>query len=204
MLLNRLEYLLMNNPIRAGIQRFYEAPRLLRMGGPLKGGKALEIGCGRGVGAELIFDLFGAASVDAFDLDPRMVEQARERLASRGDRVKLWVGDACAIQAPDSIYDYAFDFGIIHHIPDWRNALSEVYRVLKPGGVFYVEEILKLFLANTLIRKYLKHPEDDRFDMDDFCSGLENAGFEVTAKEDMMGMVGWFIARKPQAAPGQR
>ena len=50
MLLNRVEYLLMNNPVRAAIQRHFEAPRLLRMRGALPGGVALEIGCGRGVG----------------------------------------------------------------------------------------------------------------------------------------------------------
>ena len=83
MLLNRFEYLLMNNPLRAAVQRRFEAPRLLEIGGMGTGGAALEIGCGRGVGAELILDLFGVDSVDAFDLDPRMVGLARRRLAGR-------------------------------------------------------------------------------------------------------------------------
>jgi hypothetical protein len=62
MLLNRVEYALMNNPLRAALQRHFEAARLLRMGGPMQGGTALEIGCGRGVGAELILDVFGAVA----------------------------------------------------------------------------------------------------------------------------------------------
>ena len=45
MLLNRVEYALMNNPLRAAIQRRFEARRLLRMGGPVPGGAALELGC---------------------------------------------------------------------------------------------------------------------------------------------------------------
>jgi len=80
---------MMNNRLRAAIQRRFEARRLLRMGGPLGGGRALEIGCGRGVGVEIIFELFGADSVDAFDLDPRMVSLARERIAHRTGRVRL-------------------------------------------------------------------------------------------------------------------
>jgi hypothetical protein len=75
MLLNRAETLLMNNPVRAAIQRHFEARRLLELGGPLPGGTALEIGCGRGVGTELILDVFGADRVDAIDLDPAMVER---------------------------------------------------------------------------------------------------------------------------------
>lgn len=73
MLLNRFEYLFMNNPVRAAVQRHVEARRLLRMGGPVQGGRALEIGCGRGVGVGIVLDQFGAGSVDAFDLDRRMV-----------------------------------------------------------------------------------------------------------------------------------
>ena len=70
-----------------------------------------------------LFELFSAATVDAFDLDPKMIELAGKRLESRGDRVSLWVGDATHIEAPESTYDTVFDFGIIHHIPDWRKAV---------------------------------------------------------------------------------
>ena len=69
MKLNRIEKLLMNNPIRSRLQR-REAETLLEMGEPMDGGRALEVGCGRGVGTEIILDLFGASRVDAFDLDP--------------------------------------------------------------------------------------------------------------------------------------
>jgi len=89
MLLNRAEYALMNNPIRAAIQRHLEARRMLRLGGPMIGGRALEIGCGRGVGIDLILRVLGADSVDAFDLDPRMVAQARERSAADSARVRV-------------------------------------------------------------------------------------------------------------------
>ena len=41
MLLNRMEYVLMNNPLRPLVQRYFEARRLLRMGGAMSGGRAL-------------------------------------------------------------------------------------------------------------------------------------------------------------------
>mgnify|MGYP001142150883 CR=1 FL=1 len=44
-------------------------------------------------GTELIFDLFGANRVDAFDLDPRMVRLAQRRTRRYGDRVRIWEGD---------------------------------------------------------------------------------------------------------------
>ena len=196
MILNRAEYLLMNNPLRAAIQRRFEARRLLRMGGPMEGGKALEVGCGRGVGIELILELFGAASVDAFDLDPKMVAQARARHSARGDRVRVWVGDAASIAAPDGAYDAVFDFGIIHHVPEWRHAIREAHRVLKPGGVFYAEEVLRRFIVHPISRRLLDHPLHDRFDGVTFGRELEAVGLEPIAIEEMWDLFAWFIARK--------
>lgn len=199
MLLNHLEKAMMNNPVRAALQRHFEAQRLLDMGGPVEGGTALEIGCGRGVGAELILDEFGAARVDAFDLDPQMVESARRRLAERRDQIRLWVGDAACIAAPDATYDAVFDFGIIHHVPEWRIALREVHRVLKPGGRFYAEEVLAPFIHHPLWRRLLDHPMDDRFDLDAFANGAATQGLRVLRTRRLGSWFGWLVAEKPAA-----
>jgi ubiquinone/menaquinone biosynthesis C-methylase UbiE len=109
------------------------------MGGVVPGPHALEVGCGRGVGIEIILDTYRAVRVDGFDLDPRMVRKARVRVEREGDRVSLWLRDATAIPIEDSRYDAVFDFAIIHHIPDWCAAIREIHRVFRPGGRFYAE-----------------------------------------------------------------
>jgi ubiquinone/menaquinone biosynthesis C-methylase UbiE len=200
MLLNRFEYALMNNPVRAAIQRRFEARRLLRMGGDCRGGAALEIGCGRGIGAELVLDCFGAGTVDAFDLDPRMVALARKRLERRGTRARFWVGDATSIPVADSTYHAVFDFGIIHHIPRWRLALAEVRRVLEPGGRFYAEEVLARAIRHPVTRRLLEHPQSDRFDRQEFSAAMTEAGLEPLDTMEMWGAVAWFVADKPAAA----
>ncbi len=196
MILNRAEYWLMNNPVRSAIQRYFEAPKLLRMGGAMDGGRALEVGCGRGIGTKLILGMFGADSVDAFDLDPRMVAQARTRLAPYGVRARVWVGDVNTISAPDASYDAVFDFGIIHHVPEWRRALAEVHRVLKPGGRFYAEEVLRRFILHPITRQFLEHPLKDRFDSSDFDRELKATGFDPVVSEDLWNSAAWFIAKK--------
>ena len=197
MRLNRVEFALMNNPVRAAIQRRVEARRLLEMGGGMGGGTALEVGCGRGVGVEIILDLFGAERVDAFDLDSRMVDRAQRRLRGRRDRVRLWTGDATSLPAEDGSYDAAFDFGIIHHVPNWRNAIAEVGRVLRPGGRFYAEEVFGAFISRRSVKRLLEHPEEDRFGHDQFCTALSEAGLELVASSQLWGLGGWFIADKP-------
>ena len=198
MLLNNLERALMNNPLRGACQRHYEASQLLALGGPLEtGSSALEIGCGRGVGAELILDRFGAGRVDAFDLDPRMVALASRRLRSRGDRVTLRTGNATCLAVDDASYDAVFDFGIIHHVPRWRVALTEIHRVLKPGGRFYGEEVYRRFLQWPMVDRLLEHPRSDRFDSGTFLGELSAAGFESVDHREIGDLFGWFVAFKP-------
>lgn len=111
----------------------------------------MEIGCGSGYGTQMILDRFRAATVDALDLDEDMAARARRRLSDRTGRVRLAAGDAtdlkAAFGAVDGTYDAAFDFAIIHHTPDWRSAVAEIARALKPGGVFVFDEVTAHALA---------------------------------------------------------
>ena len=200
MILNRFEFMLMNNPLRAAMQRHVEARRFLRMGGPQRGARALEIGCGRGLGVELILDVFGATQVDAFDLDPRMVALAQRRLSCRGPCVRLWVGDAAAISAPDAAYDAVFDFGIIHHVPNWRDVLVEIHRVLRPGGLLYAEEPLAGVLNHPLMHHLFAHPVRDRFEAADFRGALRASGLIPSREEHLWHTMFWFVAAKPMTA----
>jgi ubiquinone/menaquinone biosynthesis C-methylase UbiE len=180
MKLNAVERVLMNNPARSASQQLYESRVLERLGGRVPNGRVLEVGCGRGVGVDIIFTRFGAASVDAFDLDPEMVAKARRRLSAYGsDRVRLFVGDAIAIDASDASYDAVFDFGTIHHVPKWRDAVAEIGRVLKPGGKFYFEEVTSHALARWSYRTFLDHPTADRFSGPQFIAEVEDHGITV-------------------------
>lgn len=142
--------------------------------------RVLEVGCGGGGGVEIILDRFGAAEVDAFDLDPKMVDRARHQLARRNaGQVRLGVGDVTAIEADDATFDAVFDFGAIHLVPDWAAALSEVRRVLKPGGRFFFELVTSplLRLPYALVTKgfgRMRAPTPQLF-----ISALERRGIVV-------------------------
>jgi len=178
--LNRFEKVLMNNPLRAAIQRWYEAAWLERLGGRVQGMRVLEVGCGRGVGTEIILDRFGAGEVHAFDLDPDMVDLARKRLARyEGKRVRLETGDVTAIREDDSSFDAVFDFGIIHHVPDWAAAVGEVVRILRPGGRFFFEEVTKKALERWSARTFFEHPRENRFSAEEFVAELERRDIDV-------------------------
>jgi SAM-dependent methyltransferase len=88
-------------------------------------------------------------------------------------------GAMASINAPEEAYDAVFDFGIIHHVPDWRAVLMEVYRVLKPGGLFYAEEPLEGVLNLPLMHRLFAHPVEDQFDLSEFRSALRACGDSI-------------------------
>jgi ubiquinone/menaquinone biosynthesis C-methylase UbiE len=177
--MNRIETILVNSPPRRWLQRTVEARILQQLGGRMAGGTALEIGCGQGAGIELILDRFGADRVIGIELDEKMVARARRRLADHGERADVRIGDAEATGLPDVSADAVFDFGIVHHIPDWHAAVAEVARVLRPGGRFYFVEVTRHALDRATYRTLFDHPEDDRFSADEFVAGLEAVGLRV-------------------------
>lgn len=146
MRLNLLGRAAMNSTARR-LAQYYVASWFERLGGRVENGRVLEVGCGGGVGVLIILRRFGAAEVHAFDLDPRMIERARRRITLHEAKVvHLMVGDVTSINADDATFDAVFDFGAIHLEPNWQKAISEVRRVLKPGGRFFFELVTSRFL----------------------------------------------------------
>jgi ubiquinone/menaquinone biosynthesis C-methylase UbiE len=179
--LNWFETIAMNNPVRAHFQKRREAPGLVALAPrQLAGADTLVVGCGRGVDIEIAFEMMRVARVTAIDLDERQVNRARAQLVvTWGDRLRLGVGDVAAMPFADASFDLVLDFGIIHHVPVWQEAVGEIRRVLRPGGQFLFEETPKGVLDSTLVRVLTEHPRENRFDAVDFRAECERRGLEI-------------------------
>lgn len=181
MMLNRVERWAMNNPLRAAHQHSREAQWFRRLsGGGLHGQHVLEVGCGRGVGVEVLLDRLGAHEVTAFDLDPAQVERARRRLRDRPS-VSLSVGDATQVEARDDSFDAVVVFGTLHHVPGWRAAVAEIARVLRPGGRLLFEEVPRHVLDTWAMRTFTEHPREDRFEAEELVEELQRQGLHGSA-----------------------
>jgi ubiquinone/menaquinone biosynthesis C-methylase UbiE len=156
----------------------------------------LETGCGPGFGIDLLYRRFKVARVDAFDLDPKMIALVRQRQRIGSLRTRLWVGNLRHIPVADASYDAVVNFGAIHHVISWRQAIGEIARVLKPGGRFYCEEILSRYITHPLLRKLMDHPQEDRFDTPQFIFALQQNGFRIHAYRQIADLYLWVVAIK--------
>lgn len=184
MLMNSIEYWTVNNPFRGLVQKHYEAPRLAKLS-RARVNSVLEIGCGQGVGAKIIYSLFAPQQYVGIDLDPRMIKRARQK-GSGLKNATFAEGDASSLEFEDGSFDLVVDFGIIHHIPNWKDALAEVHRTLKADGEFLFEELSVETWERGIgipFKKILEHPYDDMFRKSEFIGALQELGFDVETGE---------------------
>lgn len=104
---------------------------------PLAGERLLDVGCADGTYTRRLAD--GFLSVDAIDIEPERLADFRKSL-SRMNQQAIRVHDMSAsdIGFRDNSFDMVTAIEVLEHVADLDGTLSEVSRVLKPGGRFCV------------------------------------------------------------------
>lgn len=146
----------------------------------LKGKTILEIGCSNGHGASLIKKYFSPKEIIATDLDERLLNLAKKNIKEAS--IKFEIADATKLRFKNNTFDAVFDFGVIHHIPDWENCLKELHRVLKPKGLVFIYDIsIESFNSfwGRIIKKFTLHPYESMYRREEFTNYLNKLGFKI-------------------------
>lgn len=102
--------------------------------------KFLEVGCGSGGVSRYIAEKY-LLNVTGADLDPELVQLARENIDDTSD-IQFLEANATNLPFEANDFDIVLSFGVMHHIPNWLNALEEIKRILKPKGHLVYFDIL--------------------------------------------------------------
>ena len=156
----------------------------------IKNKKVMDIGCGYG----LILSHLESKGASAYGL-----EICKDIVKNRG-KMKIIQGDCRDIPFKDNSFDYVMSFGVIEHLKDWDKAISEHFRICKPGGkvlisvpyiysplyyvtvLYYLPRIIKYnllvslgkgFGKRELKKEMSKYAEVEKIKAFDFCSLLE-------------------------------
>ena len=105
----------------------------------------LDVGCGIGGASRFAARTYGC-QVTGMDLTEEYVETGNTLCSWLGleNRVKLSQGNALAMNLPDATVDKAFMLHVGMNIPDKASLVMEVWRVLRPGGVFGIYDIMEV------------------------------------------------------------
>ncbi len=114
----------------------------------LQGKKLLDIACGTGVLTEQFVRM--GADVTAIDLTPKAVELTKKRLDLYKIQANVIEADAQKLPFEDNTFDFVCAWGCLMHMPKTEQAISEIYRVLKPGG----KMIAMMYHSNSVHLRY--------------------------------------------------
>lgn len=95
----------------------------------------LEVGCGTGYYTRELAKT--GARIKAIDISPDLLDVARREVSS--ERVEFCIENAYALSFPDDAFDVVVGSSVLHHL-EISEAVREIYRVLKPGGMFRFTE----------------------------------------------------------------
>jgi SAM-dependent methyltransferase len=109
------------------------APLLIRFGGLTDGDRVLDVGCGTGSLSFALPDFANVAAITGVDLTQGYVEFARTR--NTDPRISFQQADACKLPFEDKSFDRAFSMLVLQFIPDSVRAVTEMRRVVRPGGM---------------------------------------------------------------------
>lgn len=158
----------------------------------------LDIGCGIGGASRFMAQTYGCR-VTGLDLTEDFVRTA-EALARRvglQGRVSYWQGSALALPFAPATFDGAYMMHVGMNIEDKPALFRQARRVLRPGGVFAVYDVMctgagalsfPLPCADTAETAFLATPADYR-------RALESAGFEISEERDRYAYAVEFFGR---------
>jgi ubiquinone/menaquinone biosynthesis C-methylase UbiE len=131
--------LMHNNPLLPLLKNSYRA---LETAGLKSGQKVLEVGCGPGFFTIPAARIVGTGgTVYAVDVNPRAINKIESKMRNNKlANIKPILGNAAHSGLQESSVDLVFIFGLRYIAGGLSNLISEMHRILKPGGLLSFEK----------------------------------------------------------------
>lgn len=157
------------------------------------GARMLDIGCGSGPAALLLDARFQPQQIIGLDIDAALIAQARARDPVEPVSAELVLIEGCATGLPlaDGIVDVVFCHQVLHHLVPQPEALAEIHRVLRPGGLLMLAESCRSFIESSLVQALFRHPTETQRDAAGYVQLVRAAGFRL-ADADVLTESPWW------------
>lgn len=191
-------------------EQIVRSKKVLRLLDPNPDELILDVGCGNA--RDLVSIAQKGSKYIGIDLSKKMIAEARSTLKKAGfEQVELRIGDATNMEFPDEMFDKVFASEVLEHIPDYKKCIAEMVRVLKPSGSLIIttpnRESWYGFDRYVIYEKIQRrkwsdqHPFDEWKTYSELRSVLISHGLEITTKEGICYLPGFFFPYKlPKAA----
>ena len=116
-----------------------------------RGAAALDVGCGGGILAEEFAGM--GFRVTGIDPSEQSLATARQHAQSMGLSIQYQEGTGESIPFADNTYPVVYCCDVLEHVRDLPKVISEIYRVTRPGGVFFFDTLNRTFVSKLVAIK---------------------------------------------------
>lgn len=155
----------------------------------------LDVGCGQGKSFKLLQQAFAPSQLIGLDADAQSLQCAKAEAEKSGIAVQLISSDCAAINLADASVDVLFCHQTFHHLVEQEQALSEFYRVLKPGALLLFAESTRFYIDTWVIRWLFRHPMHVQKTAGQYLNMLRQQGFELGAEHVSYPYLWWSRAK---------
>lgn len=147
----------------------------------------LDIGCGLGGASRFVANQYGC-KVSGVDLSDEYIETGRvlNEWVGLNGQIDLFQGSALSLAFEDNSFDAAYMLHVGMNIEDKQRLMKEIQRVLKPGAVFALYDVMRY--QSDHINYPVPWASDSSMchlaKLDDYKNALQKAGFEIKAVKD--------------------
>ncbi len=150
--------LLWLNPVRFG---YFRQILLEKLKVDPRGKETLDVGCGGGLLAEQFARL--GCKVTGVDPSERSLATARAHAQQSGLDINYLVGVGEHLPFADAAFDIVYCCDVLEHVSSLEQVISEIARVLKPGGIFCYDTINRTLLSKLVLIKMAQEWQATRF-----------------------------------------
>lgn len=125
------------------------------------GGRILDVGTGFGNFIPILRECFGSYR-EIVGIDSREAPLIKAREKFKEDNIKFVLMDAGKMEFEDNSFDTVSISNTLHHLPDMNLVLNEMKRVVKPGGLFIINEMF----CDNQTEKQMSHVNVHHFQCD--------------------------------------
>lgn len=137
--------------------------------------RVLEVGCGNGVLSSYLAKKHGW-NVTGIDIDPDQIKNAK-KIHEENDSLKFVEADATELPYENNEFDLTLSFDVLHHIPSWDMAIKEINRVLRPEGLYIMNDLASRYFhqaIRSLLGRYMSV-----FTVDELINYLKHYKFDI-------------------------
>jgi SAM-dependent methyltransferase len=151
----------------------------------------LDAGCGQGNSFRLLIEQFSPQRVIGVDAEEKCLRRAQIKVLQETVPIELRHCDIAALDLGNASVDLVFCHQTFHHLNRQEQALTQMFRVLKPGGLLLFAESTRAYIESWIIRLFFRHPMEAQRSAEEYMAMIRDHGFAFGPKNVSLPYLWW-------------